>query len=677
MKWFVLFMLGAILFFGGCDGGSSSGSNNSKDNSNGGGNVNWYKPSLDTTWQWQLNGNINTSYDVDIYDIDLFDTNLSTIKELHDEGKKVICYFSAGSYEDWRDDANKFPSEVLGKDMDGWDGEKWLDIGNIELLRSIMLARLDLAKQKGCDGVEPDNMDGYVNDTGFSISADEQIIYNKFIATQAHKRGLSVALKNDLDQISVLEPYFDFALNEQCNYYNECSKLQPFIDSGKPVFNAEYNSKYIVDNEANITLCNAMNDIGFQTLVLPIDLNDSFRYSCNVKDKMINSFGVGYGGGSSFKFQDDSNNSIWVSSVDLMLDENISSNETYKDIKNFDANMFNRLQQHLKKARFFTMWVTKGWQESWFDLQKINDAIENGKIPVFVYWYFGDSLVNGMPNDTQIDEYMADNQKFRTFLDKVDGYKLVIMEPEFNKQSVLDNQEQFIKIMSDAIDKIKDDTTAISLCMTDTGNRGVNQTYEKCGYTNCSLGDKYEWGLSKPIYKALLSKLDFISFQEMLGQFSRDPSDPGTWDEPNPKAYTDDEIGIVYLPKRLENMASFLYDTYKKPIYLPYITVATATWDDKNGDESITTDEINTTGYEAKVSKMYQDINKTALKNNHLFGYSVIELFDEPKHDSGGYQFFMNNEYHLGIIKSSAVDDNDSAINGDIEFKGDILDFVF
>jgi hypothetical protein len=208
--------------------------------------------------------------------------------------------------------------------------------------------------------------------------------------------------------------------------------------------------------------------------------------------------------------------------------------------------------------------------------------------------------------------------------------------------------------------------------MTDTGNRGVNQTYEKCGYDNCALGDKYEWSRAKDIYEGLIDKLDFISFQEMIGQFSRDPADAGSWDEPNPKAYSDDEIGIDYLPKRLENMASYLYELYHKPIYLPYMAIATATWRDIDGDGKIDDDEIDKSGYEAKANQVYQDIDRDALASNHLFGYSVMELFDNPRHDYGGYQFFINNEYHLGIIKSSAIDEEDSATNGDIEFKVDL-----
>ncbi len=196
-----------------------------------------------TSWQWQLSGNIDTSLDVDMYDIDLFNTPASVIKELHDKKRIVICYFSAGTWENWRQDKDKFPKQVMGKTMKDWKDEKWLDIRQIKLLAPIMQARLDLAVEKCCDGVEPDNVDGYINQTGFLLKYDDQIKYNKWLAEQAHARGLSIGLKNDLDQVEDLVDHFDWALNEQCFEFNECKKLLPFINRGKAVFGVEYKLK--------------------------------------------------------------------------------------------------------------------------------------------------------------------------------------------------------------------------------------------------------------------------------------------------------------------------------------------------------------------------------------------------------------------------------------------------
>ena len=241
----------------------------------------WYRPSLDTSWQWQLSGTLNTSYAVELFDIDLFDTVQVVIDSLHAQGKKVICYFSAGSYENWREDKDSFDSSLLGNNLDGWNGEKWLNISS-PLLRPIMRGRLDLAVAKGCDGVEPDNVDGYTNNTGFALSARDHLSYNKFLANEAHRRGLSVGLKNDIDQIYELEPYFDFAVNEQCHQYNECNTLTPFITKAKPVFNAEYKAAYVNNtNSKSDIMCSQAAALQFQTLVLPLNLDDTFRIECN------------------------------------------------------------------------------------------------------------------------------------------------------------------------------------------------------------------------------------------------------------------------------------------------------------------------------------------------------------------------------------------------------------
>lgn len=243
----------------------------------------WYRPAVSATWQWQLQpnnaGEINTTYDVEVYDVDLFDVSASLIKDLQDGGRRVICYFSAGSFEDFRDDADAFSPEDLGTTLDGFADERWLDIRS-SAVRAIMQARLVVAAQKGCDGVEPDNMDGYANDAGFPLTADDQLAFNRFIANEAHRRGLSVGLKNDLDQIPDLVAYFDFAVNEQCHEFDECDALTPFVDAGKPVFNAEYSDEYVSDPADREAICAESQELNIRTLVLPLDLDDSFHFSC-------------------------------------------------------------------------------------------------------------------------------------------------------------------------------------------------------------------------------------------------------------------------------------------------------------------------------------------------------------------------------------------------------------
>jgi len=232
-----------------------------------------WRPAPGTSWQWQLSGTLDQTLAVHMYDIDLFDTPQTVINALQAQGKVVICYFSAGSREDWRPDANLFPQAAIGSPLDNWPGETWIDIRN-QAVRDIMKARLDLARDKGCDGVEPDNVDGYSNQNGLGLSAAHQLDYNRFLAHEAHARGLSVGLKNDLDQVEELLNDFDWAMNESCFAFNECNRLLPFINAGKAVFHVEYGAAALATS-----ICPRANSLNFDSLIKRSQL-DAWRIPC-------------------------------------------------------------------------------------------------------------------------------------------------------------------------------------------------------------------------------------------------------------------------------------------------------------------------------------------------------------------------------------------------------------
>ena len=122
----------------------------------------------------------------------------------------------------------------------------------------------------------------FTNDTGFNLTSADQLTFNRTIANEAHERGLSVGLKNDLDQVPELLTFFDFQVNEQCHEFDECAALDPFITAGKPVFNAEYELRLVSDEVARAQLCDAARARNLRTLILPFDLDDSFRFSCEL-----------------------------------------------------------------------------------------------------------------------------------------------------------------------------------------------------------------------------------------------------------------------------------------------------------------------------------------------------------------------------------------------------------
>jgi hypothetical protein len=231
-----------------------------------------WRPAQGLDWQMQLLGEIDLSHGRDVFFLDLFDATDADLAALRERGTRVVCYFSAGSYEDWRADAGAYPDAILGEPLDGWPGERWLDVRSPDL-RPIIEARLDVAVQRGCDGVDPDNVDGYANRTGFDLTADDQLSFNRWLADAAHARGLAVGLKNDTGQAAELVEWFDWQVNEQCVEYEECGTLAPFIDAGKPVFGLEYpvgDDQSLPDRAGEV--CPTANAAGHDTLVKPLDL---------------------------------------------------------------------------------------------------------------------------------------------------------------------------------------------------------------------------------------------------------------------------------------------------------------------------------------------------------------------------------------------------------------------
>jgi len=231
-----------------------------------------WRPAPHTSWQWQLSGALDLSVDAAIYDIDLFETSAATVKQLHDMGRRVVCYVSVGSLENGRPDTSRFPSAVVGAQLEGWPDERWLDIRRLDVLLPIMGDRFDQCRAKGFDGVEPDNVDAYSNRSGFPLTAADQIRFNQAIAKLAHDRGLSVALKNDVEQAAALEPAFDFALNEECVQYDECGALRPFTQAGKAVLHVEYEVSL---NE----MCSTTAPLGFSSMRKHLEL-DAWREPC-------------------------------------------------------------------------------------------------------------------------------------------------------------------------------------------------------------------------------------------------------------------------------------------------------------------------------------------------------------------------------------------------------------
>lgn len=230
----------------------------------------WWQPAQGLDWQVQYMGDLDLDVPADVFSLDLFETTPEQVAALQARGVRVVCYLNAGAWENWRPDRDEFPADLLGADYAGWPGERWLDIRQIETLAPVMIARLERCAEKGFDGVDTDNLDGYTNPTGFPLSAEDQLAYNRWLAEAAHTRGLAIGLKNDPDQAVELARFFDWATTESCFAQDWCEELSPFLSIGKPVFDIEYSDNNIQAED----FCPRAAELGIDAILKHRELDD-------------------------------------------------------------------------------------------------------------------------------------------------------------------------------------------------------------------------------------------------------------------------------------------------------------------------------------------------------------------------------------------------------------------
>ena len=225
----------------------------------------WQPAPTSSAWQWQLQGRLDLGIAAGVYDVDGFESSRADVRALHRLGRRAICYLDVGSWESYRPDARLFPQAAIGRRYEGFPDERWLDVSRFRLFAAPLERRLAMCARKGFDAVEPDNLAGWENETGFAIEAADQLRFNRWIARQAHARGMAVALKNDGRQVKQLVDLFDFAIVEECFQFDECGLYRPFVERGKAVFVAEYEL-------APSQFCGAAAALGFSAIRKSYDL---------------------------------------------------------------------------------------------------------------------------------------------------------------------------------------------------------------------------------------------------------------------------------------------------------------------------------------------------------------------------------------------------------------------
>jgi hypothetical protein len=231
------------------------------------------KPEPLATWQIQLTGTLDTTVDARVYTVDI-DTPASTIRTLHSAGRIVICYFSGGTMESFRDDASRFPTSALGMPLSNYPNERWVDVRDATV-RSIMQDRVAKAARVDCDGVHPSGLSAFAATTGFDLTRADQVSYNRLLSAAARTLGLSIGLVDGDSALSQeLIADFDWTVVWGC-IANNCPTALPFTNARKAAFLIEYG-----DQSRTSDVCPKAKDLGLSAIIKRNSDLDSFRVAC-------------------------------------------------------------------------------------------------------------------------------------------------------------------------------------------------------------------------------------------------------------------------------------------------------------------------------------------------------------------------------------------------------------
>jgi hypothetical protein len=229
----------------------------------------WSAPA-EATFQLQLTGALDTSVDVDVYILDL-DNEPADFATLRSAGRRTVCHFSAGSHERFRDDAGAFPEAVQGNALIDYPDERWLDVRSAAV-RTAMQARLERAREHGCDAVLPTNLGVHAADSGFDLAEADARAYGSWLAAEAHARGLGAMLGSE-ELVAQLGADYDMGLAFGC-LAGGCARWAPLREAGKTLMVVE-----VGDETTAATVCPAAAAAGLVAIVKNPEF-DAFLVTC-------------------------------------------------------------------------------------------------------------------------------------------------------------------------------------------------------------------------------------------------------------------------------------------------------------------------------------------------------------------------------------------------------------
>jgi hypothetical protein len=279
-------------------------------------------------------------------------------------------------------------------------------------------------------------------------------------------------------------------------------------------------------------------------------------------------------------------------------------------------------------------WLTQGWDNGY--LLNIQDSINQGIVPVIIYYYAGDLSQYGNNAWAHVQsieaDWLNDAKRLGQALSTLQGTVIVVLQPEWNIPTLQDNA-QFGSLLAQIGSTIAQSaTTATSSSLrlrigTAVGDFGT--------YT---LTTDPNWSKFDPAMQAAAPNLDFIGFQEMRAALRRNAQ--GGMD-----TVSSVEEGLSQMPERMVNFSAYLKITYNKPVFIPYVTIATYT---PSGDPD---------NWETLSAGTYQAVLAQAgnLQQAGAFGVMAMSLFDEKSHNNGNTDYFGDASTTYGLVYSNGA----------------------
>ncbi|UCM99430.1 hypothetical protein LCX93_07755 [Sulfurimonas sp. SWIR-19] len=277
---------------------------------------------------------------------------------------------------------------------------------------------------------------------------------------------------------------------------------------------------------------------------------------------------------------------------------------TFKDEepRKINVNITEVLSKKSANVNAVSIWITKDWDEDWYDVQTTQEKIiDKGYTPVFIFYWFGDDICIEYIKKNK-KEYFVALRKFLNYLKKLDGQKIVVLNPEYNMSGtekwdgMNDVFLKSYKIMR------KDSQVLVGPCVGDFGD------YEK-------ISEPEEWRLFDPSLKRAAKEADFIAFQEMRAVTRNSKEE------------------ILKTADRACSFARYLHKKYKKPTMLAYLAVSSY----GNAGEQI----------QESVYRRFEQLLPKMKQESKLILFGTFHYFDYPGHVG----YFNEAEEYFGVLR--------------------------